>query len=224
MVHSVSPTRELLVPPNFDQPAQRAVNVAHISASAAPFHKEPVIAQGVRHAAVDEVDLLDRHFKRPLAPRAVELVLAHLALLPAAEREFHLAAAAELRIARVKDAAETCPVVSDGEALELVAVQALVDLNAVPGRGPLDALVSTLAELERRGRHVDLLRAVPRRASPELDGYEARACRRIVGALPRRPVLRTRHPGEREAERDQQEIFFFRQAVPFSCRSTARRL
>jgi hypothetical protein len=154
----------------------------------------------VRHATVNEVDLLDRHFERPLAARAVELVLAHLALLPAAERKFHLAAAAELRIARVEDAAEARLVVADGEALELVAVQALVNLDAVPGRGPLDALVSTLTELERRGRHVDLLRAVPGRAGPKLDGYEARVCRRIVGALPRRPVLRTRHAGEREGK------------------------
>lgn len=42
--------------------------------------------------------------------------------------------------------------------------------QVVPVRGPLDALVSTLAELERRGRYVDLLRAVPGRACPELDG------------------------------------------------------
>jgi len=50
----------LLVPPHVDQPAQRAVHVAHISASAAPLHEEPMKAQGVRHAAVDEVDLLNR--------------------------------------------------------------------------------------------------------------------------------------------------------------------
>jgi hypothetical protein len=68
--------------------------------------KEPVEPQRVRHAVVDEVDLLDRHFERALTARAVELVLTHLALLPAAERELHLAAAAELRIARVEDATE----------------------------------------------------------------------------------------------------------------------
>src|SRR4029450_12072629 len=95
-----------------------------------PSMKEPVEPQRVRHAVVDEVDLLDRHFERALTARAVEPVLTPLALLPAAERELHLAAAAELRIARVEDATEARPVVADGEELALVGVQGLVDLHA----------------------------------------------------------------------------------------------
>src|SRR5262245_10455829 len=187
-----------------------------MGAAAAPFHEKPVETQRVRHAVVDEVDLLDRYFERSLAARAVELVLAHLALLPAAERKFHLAAAPELRIARVEDAAEAGAVLTQGEELELVAVPALVDLDAVPGRRPVDALVSPLPELERCGRHADLLRSVPRRAGPELDGNEARARYRIVGALPHRPVLRSGRPGEREAEGDQQDRPFFQRSAPFS--------
>jgi hypothetical protein len=47
------------------------------------------------------------------------------------------------RIARVEDAAQARLVVADGEELELVAVQALVNLDAVPGRRPLDVLISS---------------------------------------------------------------------------------
>src|SRR5678816_3414046 len=105
----------LFITLDVDQPTQRAVDVAHVRAAAAPFHEEPMEAQRVWHSIVYEVDLLDRNFEGPLSARAIYLVIAHLALLPVTERKLHLAAAAELRIARVEDAAEARPVVADGE-------------------------------------------------------------------------------------------------------------
>src|SRR5688572_17316496 len=51
-------TASLLVSLYVDESAQRAVHVAHIRATAATFHQEPMEAQRVRHTVVDEVDVL----------------------------------------------------------------------------------------------------------------------------------------------------------------------
>src|SRR3954452_19062872 len=94
------------------------------------------------HALVDEVDLLDRHLERLRAPRARDLVFAHLALLPQAKRKLHLAGAAARGIARVVHPAQAGAVGSQREELALVAIHPLVDLVAVPADRAVDGFVA----------------------------------------------------------------------------------